>query len=391
MDRKLRFNKNGKFVIMQVSDTQDLQFARHAMKKMLNIAYDRVDPDLVVLTGDNILGNHLRDARFGSRKVIKTRDGEYEAMKKAISHVVEPLEKRSIPFAMIYGNHDDMNWVTKEEQADIYRAYPFNVGLDDPKEGIDCDTYNIPIYSSTGDDIKYNIWMMDSAGYDKYNDKCYSYVSKAAVDWYVEKSNELKAQNGGKCVDSLMFQHIPFPEAAKLVTECDENDPDVIPFGGNTRDGKRFKVDRNKVKCGVMGEYPACCEENFGQFDAIKKQGDVRAVVFGHDHLNNFEAELDGVNIVQTACASFRCYGDRNRGVRVFILDEKDTSKYETYSLNYRDLCGDGVWSEIEYIWDADGMFKQKCALIAGMGAAAVSLAAAAALGIKKINGRKNK
>ena len=113
--------------------------------------------------------------------------------------------------------------------------------------------------------------------------------------------------------------------------------------------------------------------------------------MFGHDHLNNFEAELDGVNIIQTACASFRCYGDRNRGVRVFILDEKDTSKYETYSLNYRDLCGNGVWSEIEYIWDADGMFKQKCALIAGMGAAAVSLAAATALGIKKINGRKNK
>lgn len=391
MDRKLRFNKNGKFVIMQVSDTQDLQFARHAMKKMLNIAYDRVDPDLVVLTGDNILGNHLRDARFGSRKVIKTRDGEYEAMKKAVAHVVEPLEKRSIPFAMIYGNHDDMNWVTKEEQADIYRSYPFNVGLDDPKDGIDCDTYNIPIYSSDGDKIKYNIWMMDSAGYDKYNDKCYEYVSKAAVDWYVKKSNELKKQNGGKCVDSLMFQHVPFPEAVQLVTECDANDPEVIPFGGNTRDGKRFKIDRSKVKRGVMGEFPACCEENFGQFDAIKKQGDVRAVVFGHDHLNNFEAELDGINIIQTACASFRCYGDRNRGVRVFVLDERDTSKYETYSLNYRDLCGDGLTAELEYIWDADGMFKQKCALIAGMGAAAVAIGAAAAVGVKKIYGRRCK
>ena len=86
---------------MQVSDTQDLQFARPAMKKMLDIAYDEVKPDLVVLTGDNILGNHLCDARFGSRKVIQTKEGEYEAMKKAVAHVVEPIEKRGIPFAMI--------------------------------------------------------------------------------------------------------------------------------------------------------------------------------------------------------------------------------------------------------------------------------------------------
>lgn len=384
MNGRLSFNKDGKFIILQVSDAQDLQFARPAMKKMLDIAYDEVKPDLVVLTGDNILGNHLCDARFGSRKVIKTKEGEYEAMKKAVAHVVEPIEKRGIPFAMIYGNHDDRNMITKEEQADIYRAYPHNVGLDDPKEGIDCDTYNIPIYASDSDKIKYNIWMFDSAGYDKQSDKCYEYVSKNAVDWYVKKSDELKELNGGKAVDSLLFQHVPFPETARLVVECDENDPDVIPFCGNTRDGRRFKVDRTKVHHGVMGEYPACCEENFGQFDAIKKQGDVRAAVFGHDHLNNFEAVLDGIDIIGTPCASFRCYGDRNRGVRVFIIDENDTSKYETYVLTYEALCGDGLGAQIRYIWDADGMFKSKCALIAGASAAVISAGLLTACIIKK-------
>ena len=181
-----------------------------------------------------------------------------------------------------------------------------------------------------------------------------------------------------------MFQHVPFPETARLVVECDENDPDVIPFCGNTRDGRRFKVDRTKVHHGVMGEYPACCEENFGQFDAIKKQGDVRAAVFGHDHLNNFEAVLDGIDIIGTPCASFRCYGDRNRGVRVFIIDENDTSKYETYVLTYEALCGDGLGARIRYIWDADGMFKSKCALIAGASAAVISAGLLTACIIKK-------
>lgn len=67
--------KNGKFVILQVSDPQDLQFVRKTMVKMLDKAYDRISPDLVVFTGDNILGNHLRDARFGSRKVILSPRG----------------------------------------------------------------------------------------------------------------------------------------------------------------------------------------------------------------------------------------------------------------------------------------------------------------------------
>ena len=54
--------KNGKFTIIQVSDPQDLQYVRKTMMKMLNEAYDRVKPDLIVFTGDNVLGNHFRYA-----------------------------------------------------------------------------------------------------------------------------------------------------------------------------------------------------------------------------------------------------------------------------------------------------------------------------------------
>ena len=114
--------KNGKFTLLQVSDPQDLQFVRPTMVRMLNIAYDRVKPDLVVLTGDNILGNHLCDARFGSRIVLDTKEKEFGAMKKAIDNVVAPIEKRNIPFAMIYGNHDDRNRHTKTSRR-IFTAH----------------------------------------------------------------------------------------------------------------------------------------------------------------------------------------------------------------------------------------------------------------------------
>lgn len=52
----LKFNSDGKFTIMQVADPQDNQNPRKAMIDMLNAAYDKVQPDLVVFTGDNVLG-----------------------------------------------------------------------------------------------------------------------------------------------------------------------------------------------------------------------------------------------------------------------------------------------------------------------------------------------
>ena len=51
---KLKFNKDGKFTILQVSDAQDMHIPRKAMFKMLDKTYDKVKPDLIVLTGDNI-------------------------------------------------------------------------------------------------------------------------------------------------------------------------------------------------------------------------------------------------------------------------------------------------------------------------------------------------
>ncbi len=384
---KLKFN-NGKFVILQVSDAQDLQFVRHTMIRMLNKAYDTVKPDLVVFTGDNILGNHLCDARFGSKKVVHTKIGELERMKTAINHIIAPVEKRGIPFAMLYGNHDDMNRITKDEQADIYRSYTTCRGLDNPDKTVDCDTYNMPVYSSDGEKIIYNIWMMDTAWKDKEEDKCYTGVKKEAVEWYKRTSDELKAQNGGKIVPSLMFQHIAAPECADLTEECQKTDEGAVRA---FRDGDRERYVRlNPKKAdGFLGEPIVGYDIDNGQITAVKEKGDVQAIVLGHEHKNNYVGVTDGVKIVQSSAASFRCYGNRLRGVRVFELDENDLSDFNTYFLTYDELCGKNLLSELAYIWDADGEGKKKAALIAGTGFAAAVTTIAAIGCVKKEKGVK--
>lgn len=377
----LKFN-NGKFVILQVSDPQDLQWVRGAMVKMLDRAYDRVKPDLVIFTGDNILGNHLKDARFGTRVTAKTPEAEFERMRAAIGHIVRPVEKRHIPFTMIYGNHDDMNRFTKEEQADIYRSYSMCAGVNGTEESGDAATFNIPLYSSDGRKKIYNLWCIDSGRMDKTDGKCHTSVTKEAVEWYEKKSAVLKKENGGVPLPSLMFQHIPLCEAVRLTVECGKNDEGAIP---EHRGSDRYiRLDPEKAH-GFLGEGISACRDNFGQFEAMKRAGDIRAVVFGHDHVNCFEGELDGIRVVQTPAASFRCYGNRLRGVRVFVLDENDTSHFGTYVLTYADLCGRGPLAELRYIWDADGEQVKKGVLIAGV--SVLTLTAAALTGRRIIHG----
>ena len=360
--------KNKKFRVMQVSDPQDLQFVRPTMVRMLNTAYDKYKPDLIVLTGDNILGNHLCDARIGTRKVINTIEAESEAMRVAIDKVMAPIQKRNIPVGMIYGNHDDKNNLTKNEQADMYRKYSCNIGLDCEEESGDVATYNIPIYSEDGKEIKFNLWMLDSAWLDREQDRGYEYVKPQAIEWYKKKSAQLKEANGGNVVPSLMFQHIPMIETLELIEECDKKDPLAV----KGPDNKYFKL-KSDVE-GVLGEYPCPVEKKTGQLEAIKECGDVKAIVYGHDHTNCFEGVVDGLRMIQTACASFRCYGKRNRGVRLFDIEENGS--FTTKFCDYREICGKTLLNELRFIWDADGYIKEKIGLIlGGVGIIAVIIA----------------
>jgi len=365
---KLKF-KNGVFTLLQVSDAQDLQYVRRTMLWMLDKAYDRVRPDLILLTGDNTLGNHFRDALpVISRLKVNTKEREFLAMRKALKYVLKPIVERNIPFAMIYGNHDDMNEISKDEQAQIYREYPGCTGLDNPDKSVDCDTYNIPVYSEDGERIAFNLWMLDSAWTDQTQHRGYCEIKPETVEWYNKTSQALKDQNDGRAVPSILFQHVPLPDTLRLIKESENK------RGAVEEKGKYYRL--NSYAHGVMGEYPNVCGTDSGLFEAVKKNGDVKAVVFGHDHLNCFEGKVDGIDFIQTPAASFRCYGSPVRGVRVFRLFEDGS--YKTEHLSYFELCGRNPVSAARYLWDADDMWKAKAASIAvltlAVSAAAVSI-----------------
>lgn len=366
---KLKFNKNGKFTILQVSDAQDMHIPRKAMFKMLDKTYDKVKPDLIVLTGDNILGNHIDDALIGKKKSATTKEAVLKRMKKALGLVLDPIEKRKIPFAFIYGNHDDMNIISKKEQAEIYGEYKYCVPYNTQDDSVECDTYNIPIYSSNDDKMKYNIWMLDSAGSDENGRPTFGRVQPETIEWYERKSRQLRFENNGP-VMSLMFQHIPIAETAQFYEKCNADDKGAIKVG----DDEYVRLDSAKAR-GFAFEIEGNDEPDYGQLTAIKKCGDVCGLVFGHDHMNCFTGQIDGVNIIQTPGASFRSYGNMiSRGTRVFVIDENDPSTFETYTIGYFDLFGKNFRSVMRYIFSADEYEKVKALIIALGGVIVVGL-----------------
>ncbi len=372
MDNRLKFNSHGEFTILQLSDVQDLHYMRHAQAELIRLACERVRPDLVVFTGDNILGNHIRDARFGDKKYDLTHEQEYDIIMRALYKVFRYPQSMGIPFAVIFGNHDDMNQVTKDEQGNIIRSYSMNRGFETTGEL--CGNYCLPVYSSDGAGKRMLLWMIDTARHDKETGTSAEEITEAQVAWFRAQSEEIKRENGGSAVDSLMFLHIPLRETEYFIETCDLKDAETELDGA----GLRLRREQTGVR-GVLNEPVDPVKDEYGFYDAILEDGGVRSIISGHNHVNNYEGVRDGIRFIATPGASFRCYGNEERGVRVFRIREDAPGDFDTYVLSYYDLAGDTPLTHFKYFWDADECEAAKKRLLIGAGtAAAVAVTAAA-------------
>lgn len=325
---KLQFNEDGSFRIMQISDIQDGTILTPATKTFLKDVVIDAQPDLIVLTGDNISAG---SATLGTEAVDKF------LVKTAINNFMSVFEEIGVPVAVVFGNHDAEQKVSKEYQMEVYSSYDCCIANDDNAELYGCGTYNVPIYSSSDSEkIAYNLWMMDSNMYDEDG---YDHVHQDQLDWYVKTSNELKAANGGEPVPSMMFQHIIVNEIYDALIKL----PNVTDISVNG-----YVLDPAITRAGELNEAPCPPAKNGGQFETVVKQGDVVAMHFGHDHKNTFEITYKGVDLVNSPTSGFGSYGDHNRGVRIIDIKE-GTREYNTYLITYLDFYKDNDYMLAQY------------------------------------------
>lgn len=353
-EKTLKFNKNGKFTILNISDIQDGYPLNPLTKDYIEKTVDMVKPDLVVLTGDNISGYDIPEEN----------DAE-----NAIREFMDIFEERNVKVAAVFGNHDDEETKsTKEHQLSVYESYNCYVGERGFCVKDRVGTYNLPVMKSDNSGYGFNLWLTDSGTYNTENEYGgYACVYKEQIDWYKKTAAELKKENGGKAVPSINFQHIIVPEIYDALKQIK-----FLRFGCIIRkknplnDKTKFYVLPDGAK-GQLREYPCPPYYNNGQYDAMLETGDVLATVSGHDHENSFEIDYKGIKIINTPTIGFHAYNDINVGSRVFVIDEKEPENFETYCLTYSDVYSDIdelYKARILYNIDTTGIFTKFFSLI---------------------------
>ena len=330
----LTFNEDGEFTILQVADIQDGVLLTTLAKETLRAAVEKTQPDLIVLTGDNIAGYVCT---LGKMPEL------------AIRQFMDIFEEYGIPVAAVYGNHDDQNTaMDKEAQMDVYMEYDCFIGCKgviaektvDGNTMKNVGTYNIPVFASAdSDQVLFNVWCFDSGNYNP--DKSvggYGYVLPEQVEWYEGVSDALKAENGGTPVPSIAFQHIVPPQIYRALKEVPKGTEGAI-----TRFGKYYTLpDGVDPATNWLGEPP--CPPNpdfepaYAQVDAMVRQGDVIALFFGHDHINSYIVPYEGIDLVSSPGMTYLSYNNANRGFRTITVNKADPSTYTTRTYTVEEL-----------------------------------------------------
>lgn len=318
----LKFDENGDFTILHLTDWHTAYPLPEIHKQYVMEALVASTPDLVVLGGD----------------MSEASTEDYPA---AVKEICDLFIEAETPFAITFGNHDYLHGITIDDMFALYKEYggEYFLSKDEKPELFGCGTCSLSVYSNDGNRVAYEIYCFDSGC--EVEGKGYESVHSDQIEWYRNRSEELKNANGGEYVPSVVFQHIIVQEIFdKLFPVAKENDTKNVEFF----DGIAYKMkaipNLSNIKDGYLLEKPCPGYYNYGQLDAVSENGDVRAMFFGHDHSNSFTVGIDGVDIVNTpSVRTHSGFKIINWGGRVITLHEDGT--YESEVLAGYELADD--------------------------------------------------
>ena len=241
----LRFNSDGSFKIVQLTDTHFISGDARSERALSCVeeVLDAEKPDFVIHTGDVIFGP---PAAAG------------------VNEIFAPLVERGIPFAVALGNHDGQFDLNRAEVFEAIRQIPGCVNRPASEKGITGDSNDV-ITLSASDGLAFVFYLFDSGDKSSLDvrgkaHRFYEYIRFDQVEWYRTLSKRFRGANGGNPVPSVAFFHIPLPEMASL------------------------KEHKSAIVYGNAEEKPCPSEVNSGLYGQFLEMQDVFAVVNGHEH-----------------------------------------------------------------------------------------------------------
>ncbi|KAF0715187.1 Aste57867_3523 [Aphanomyces stellatus] len=221
------------------------------MDVMMQRIVDDEKPDFVVFSGDQI------------ETLARLQTPSHA--RQAVDHYSRVVIKNKLPWAMIFGNHDEPYVpsaalsTSKVSLMAYIQTLPYSLAQFGPKDIGGVGNYHLNIQSPQGKDIL-RTYYLDTGKQAQ--------MTKGQLDYM----KSLATQYSNQSVPALMFFHIPIPEYNEFVP------------------GTGQGVKGEKVSDGA----------NHDLWNAIVAMGDVKATFCGHDHYNDFCFSKQNVSL---------CYG----------------------------------------------------------------------------------
>lgn len=248
---------------LKILTLTDLHFSDYDYRLLLsfpNCAHIKklageVKPDLIVLTGDLVCT---------------------ESTWNSVRRLTDLMESLGIPWAPVFGNHDDEGNCDLNYLAETMMSSPHCLmKKGDPEMGV--GNYLVNVTDKDGSVVE-TLVMMDSH-HDITNEK--------QNEWFKWVSEGVTRLTGGKAELSL-FMHIPLPEYQLGYDEARDSEAE------GWRDGSGAFGELHESICCVRGENGA---EPSSLFETIKGCPKAKYVFCGHDHMNDFSVTYNGVRL----------------------------------------------------------------------------------------------
>ena len=274
----LSFGENGELRILQLTDLHFKPLVEaDKVFECIDIVVAEAQPDLIVLTGDNI---YAAPAEISLRTLLKK------------------IDSFNVPFCLVWGNHDEQFDLKKDALYDI--ACSYGNCIMPPRGKKASGDYEVEVLGSAGARAAL-LYFFDSNGHLYSEDGeflCYDAIHEDQVEAYRSRSGEYTARNGGVPYPAVAFFHIPLPE-----------------YGYAINEGVEYEGIRQEAECAPPF--------NTGLFQAFKDCGDVFAVFVGHDHDNDYTVMYDGMLLGYGRFSGSNTeYNHIANGGRVIVLKE---------------------------------------------------------------------
>lgn len=293
---KLYYNEDGSFRVLIIADAH-MNYTANAdsikdVQDRIKLLVDRSDPNLVIFTGDNTIGS-----------------SNEQKLRANLDILVGYIEEKQIPWCHTYGNHDHENSLSNAAQQPIYESYEYCVSKAGDEDIFGTGNYVLGVYNKD-DTLGAAVYCFDSGAYASSGG--YDYLKDDQIAWYKESSELLEEYNGSK-VPAIMAFHIPLRE--NDIAYQNRDNPDIV----YEYDGQRNEnICSSNIDCNM--------------FETILERGDVKAVVTGHDHINDYNYNYLGVKLTSSPNVSNLTYTNAAvQGGRVFDLNASTMNDIPTY------------------------------------------------------------